>query len=41
MRIATFNVENLFERPDVMNLNIWADGREAVGFDKEHRDPER
>lgn len=27
MRIATFNVENMFERPKAMNLEDWADGR--------------
>jgi len=27
MRVATFNVENLFERPAIMNLPSWADGK--------------
>ena len=26
MRIASYNVENLFDRPEVMNLENWADG---------------
>ena len=30
MRIATFNVENLFSRPVVMNLETWAEGREVL-----------
>jgi predicted extracellular nuclease len=27
MRLATFNVENLFDRPKAMNLDTWADGK--------------
>jgi endonuclease/exonuclease/phosphatase family metal-dependent hydrolase len=27
MRLATYNVENLFDRPKAMNLNTWAEGR--------------
>lgn len=27
MRIATFNVENMFERAKAMNLNTWAEGK--------------
>ena len=27
MRIATFNVENLFRRPSAMNLNTWSQGK--------------
>src|SRR5690242_2015887 len=27
IRIASYNVENLFERPAVMNLDSWADGK--------------
>lgn len=27
MRIATFNVENLFDRPKAMNLGSWAEGK--------------
>lgn len=30
MRIATFNVENLFSRPAAMNLETWAEGREVL-----------
>jgi endonuclease/exonuclease/phosphatase family metal-dependent hydrolase len=30
MRIATFNVENMFERPAVMNLPNWSDGRPVL-----------
>lgn len=30
MRIATFNVENMFERPAVMNLPNWSDGRQVL-----------
>lgn len=30
MRLATFNVENLFRRPAVMSLDTWADGREVL-----------
>lgn len=26
MRIASYNVENLFERPKAMNLSTWAQG---------------
>ena len=27
MRLATFNVENMFERPKAMNLDTWAEGK--------------
>ncbi|MBI4665288.1 MAG: hypothetical protein HY751_02630 [Nitrospinae bacterium] len=30
MRLATFNVENMFERPKAMNLESWEDGRGAL-----------
>jgi endonuclease/exonuclease/phosphatase family metal-dependent hydrolase len=30
MRLATYNVENLFERAAVMNLPDWQDGRDAL-----------
>lgn len=30
MRLATYNVENLFERAKVMNLPDWQDGRDAL-----------
>lgn len=30
MRIATFNVENLFSRPAAMNLETWTEGREVL-----------
>jgi len=30
MRLATYNVENLFERPRVMNLDTWADGKNIL-----------
>lgn len=30
MRIATFNVENLFERARIMNLDNWSDGRAVL-----------
>ena len=30
MRLATFNVENMFERPAAMNLSSWADGRQVL-----------
>lgn len=30
MRIASFNVENLFERPKAMNLDTWADGKTVL-----------
>ena len=30
MRIASFNVESLFDRPKAMNLPTWADGRQAL-----------
>ena len=30
MRIATFNVENMFERPAAMNLPKWSDGRQVL-----------
>jgi len=29
-RLATFNVENLFERPKVMNLSSWSAGQETL-----------
>lgn len=29
-RVSTFNCENLFSRPAVMNLETWADGRETL-----------
>jgi hypothetical protein len=29
-RIASYNVENLFERPRAMNLATWADGRPVL-----------
>lgn len=35
MRLATFNVENLFERPAVMNLPTWEEGRPILeDFDR-------
>ena len=30
MRVATFNVENLFDRPRIMNLDDWDDGRPVL-----------
>jgi len=30
VRLATFNVENMFERPAAMNLPQWSDGREVL-----------
>lgn len=30
LRVATFNLENLFTRPRAMNLETWADGRPAL-----------
>jgi endonuclease/exonuclease/phosphatase family metal-dependent hydrolase len=30
MKLATYNVENLYERPRVMNLDTWADGKECL-----------
>ncbi|MBI1919733.1 MAG: endonuclease/exonuclease/phosphatase family protein [Geobacter sp.] len=30
MRLATFNVENMFERAKLMNLATWADGKAAL-----------
>lgn len=27
MRLATFNVENMFDRAKAMNLGTWADGK--------------
>jgi endonuclease/exonuclease/phosphatase family metal-dependent hydrolase len=30
MRIATFNVENLFERPSIMNLDDWKKGKNVL-----------
>jgi endonuclease/exonuclease/phosphatase family metal-dependent hydrolase len=30
MRIATFNVENLFERPSIMNMNDWSLGANVL-----------
>lgn len=30
MRIASYNVENLFDRPRIMNLDSWADGRKVL-----------
>lgn len=33
MRIATFNVENMFERPMIMNLPTWDEGKAVLeGF---------
>lgn len=29
-RIATFNVESMFERPKALNLETWADGRQIL-----------
>lgn len=30
MRLATFNVENMFERPKVMNLETWDLGAQVL-----------
>jgi endonuclease/exonuclease/phosphatase family metal-dependent hydrolase len=30
MRLATFNVENMFERPLAMDLHTWSEGRQAL-----------
>jgi endonuclease/exonuclease/phosphatase family metal-dependent hydrolase len=30
MRLATFNVENMFERPKIMNLPQWSDGQAVL-----------
>lgn len=30
MKIASFNVENFFERAKAMNLDSWADGRDIL-----------
>jgi endonuclease/exonuclease/phosphatase family metal-dependent hydrolase len=30
MRLATFNVENMFQRPKAMNLDTWADGKKVL-----------
>jgi len=30
MRLATFNIENMFERPAAMNLPKWSDGRKIL-----------
>jgi endonuclease/exonuclease/phosphatase family metal-dependent hydrolase len=30
MRLATFNVENMFERPIIMNLRSWEDGKAVL-----------
>jgi len=35
MRIATFNLENLFDRPKIMNLPKWSDGQPALDDYKE------
>lgn len=32
MRLATYNVENLFDRPRVMNLESWDQGRDILGW---------
>jgi len=32
MRLASYNVENLFSRASVMNLDHWADGQEILGM---------
>ena len=32
MRIASFNVENLFSRARVMNLEEWSDGKEILTY---------
>ena len=31
MKLASYNVENLFERPAIMNLADWDDGKEILG----------
>ncbi len=30
MRLASFNVETMFERPSVMNLPSWDDGKKVL-----------
>lgn len=30
MRVAVYNVENLFSRPKIMNLDSWSDGKEIL-----------
>jgi len=30
MRLATFNVENMFERAKAMNLDTWTEGKEVL-----------
>ena len=35
MRLATFNVENLFDRPKIMNLPKWSDGQAVLNDYKE------
>jgi endonuclease/exonuclease/phosphatase family metal-dependent hydrolase len=30
VRLATFNVENMFERPSIMNLSSWQDGEKVL-----------
>lgn len=30
MKIATFNVENMFERAKAMSLETWTDGKEVL-----------
>jgi hypothetical protein len=30
MRLATYNVENMFERPVAMDLHTWEEGRQAL-----------
>jgi hypothetical protein len=30
MRLATFNVENMFDRVKAMNLDTWADGKKVL-----------
>ena len=30
IRVATFNVENLFDRPAAMNLEKWEDGQKYI-----------
>jgi hypothetical protein len=39
VRIASFNVESLFERPVAMNQKTWADGKQVVRAAE--RDPEQ
>ena len=31
MRIASYNVENLFSRAKALNLETWAEGRDILG----------